>query len=194
MNPKTSSSKTISNSKVSIYQMAAAALMTALMCALGPLSIPIGPVPISLTNFVIYIAIYLLGTKSGTISYCLYLLIGMVGLPVFSAYSGALSKLAGPTGGYLIGFIPMAVICGIFIRNNRRKTLLPILGMVIGTITAYFFGTVWFIYQTKCNVWYALTTCVFPFLIGDAVKILLSSKIGPAIYNALNKAHLLENL
>ena len=102
MNPKTSSSKTISNSKVSIYQMAAAALMTALMCALGPLSIPIGPVPISLTNFVIYIAIYLLGTKSGTISYCLYLLIGMVGLPVFSGYSGGLSKLAGPTGGYLM--------------------------------------------------------------------------------------------
>lgn len=194
MNEKNNTSTTISTSKLTIQQMAAIALMTALMCVLGPLSIPIGPVPISFTNFVIYLAVYLLGTKSGTISYCVYLLLDMAGLPVFSGYSGGIAKLAGPTGGYLVGFIFMAVITGIFIKIKPGTILLPVFGMVLGTVVAYIFGTAWFILQAKCTLWYALTACVFPFLIGDAVKILLSSKIGPLIRNALNRAHLLEHL
>lgn len=186
-------SKTITTKhKLSIHQMAVIALMTALMCILGPMSIPIGAVPISLTNFVIYLTIYLLGTKLGTISYCIYLLIGMAGLPVFSGYSGGLGKLAGPTGGYLVGFIFMAILSGIFIQKYHGKTLFSILGMVLGTLVAYFFGTVWFILEAKCTILYALTVCVFPFLIGDAVKILVASKIGPLIRNTLSKAHLLE--
>ncbi len=121
MNVSNNQSKTISNTKLSVYQMAAAALMTAVLCVLGPLSIPIGPVPISLTNFVIYITLYLLGTKLGTLSYCIYLLLGTAGLPIFSGYSGGLAKLAGPTGGYLVGFIAMAVIAGIFIQKITEK-------------------------------------------------------------------------
>ena len=73
---------------LSIRQMAIIALMTALTCILAPMSVPIGAVPISLTNFVVYLAVYLLGAKLGTVSYCIYLLIGLCGLPVFSAYSG----------------------------------------------------------------------------------------------------------
>ena len=88
-------------------------LMTAITCILAPLSIPIGPVPISLTNFAIYLSLYLLDWKKGTISYILYLLLGLVGLPVFSGFTGGIGKLAGPTGGYIIGFIPMAIIAGI---------------------------------------------------------------------------------
>ena len=81
---------------LSIHQMAMIALMTALTCILGPLSIPIGAVPISFTNFVIFLTVYLLGAKLGAISYCIYLLLGLAGLPVFSAYSGGFAKLAGP--------------------------------------------------------------------------------------------------
>ena len=95
------------------YAMAVTALMTAVTCILAPLSIPIGPVPISLTNFAIYLSLYLLDWKKGTISYILYLLLGLVGLPVFSGFTGGIGKLAGPTGGYIIGFIPMAIIAGI---------------------------------------------------------------------------------
>ena len=92
------------------YAMAVTALMTAVTCILAPLSIPIGPVPISLTNFAIYLSLYLLDWKKGTVSYILYLLLGLVGLPVFSGFTGGIGKLAGPTGGYIIGFIPMAII------------------------------------------------------------------------------------
>ena len=95
------------NTKLSTKQLTTIGVMTAVTCILGPLAIPLSfsPVPISLTNLAIYISIYVLGTKSGTISYIVYLLLGLVGLPIFSNFTGGLAKLAGPTGGYLIGFI-----------------------------------------------------------------------------------------
>ena len=92
-------------SKTNVREMALIALMAAVTCILGPLSVPIGVVPISLTNFAIYLAIYVLGCRRGTISYIVYLLLGLVGLPVFSGFSSGVGKLFGPTGGYLIGFI-----------------------------------------------------------------------------------------
>ena len=108
----------IMKKKSTVYQLTTCALMAALMCILGPNSVPIGPVPVSLTNLVIYLAVYLLGTKGSTISYIVYLFLGMVGLPVFSGYEGGFGKLAGPTGGYLIGFILMAIVCGIFMEKS----------------------------------------------------------------------------
>lgn len=192
MNSSTHPSKSVSQSKLTIRQMAVIAFMSALTCILGPMSIPIGAVPVSFTNFVIYLAVYLLGTKAGSISYCIYLLIGLAGFPVFSGYSGGLSKLAGPTGGYLIGFIFMALISGFFIRKSNGTVWISILGMAVGTLIAYLFGTVWFMIQASCTLWYALTVCVFPFLAGDAIKIIAASKIGPLLRNALNKARLLE--
>lgn len=88
-------------------QMTLIGLMSALMCVAGPLSVPLPftPIPISLTNLVIYLTAFVLGCKSGTVSYVIYLLLGTAGLPVFSGFTGGLSKLAGPTGGYLIGFV-----------------------------------------------------------------------------------------
>ena len=85
----------------SVKTMTMCAIMAALMCILGPMSIPIGAVPISFTNLVIYLTVYLLGAKKGCISYLIYMLLGVVGLPVFSGYTGGIAKLAGPTGGYL---------------------------------------------------------------------------------------------
>ena len=78
---------TKTNSKFTIQQIAMIAVMTAVTCVLAPLSIPIGPVPISLTNLVIYFSLFILGTKKGTISYLIYLLIGLVGIPVFSSFT-----------------------------------------------------------------------------------------------------------
>lgn len=89
-------------------------LMTAITCILAPLSIPLpfSPVPISLTNLVIFISVFILGMKDATISFLIYLLLGSVGLPVFASFHAGLSVLAGPTGGYLIGFIFLALIQG----------------------------------------------------------------------------------
>ena len=114
------------------YAITVTALMTAVTCILAPLSIPIGPVPISLTNLAIYISLYLLGWKRGTISYLIYLLIGLVGIPVFSGFTGGPAKLAGPTGGYIIGFIAMAIIAGLVI-DHFHQPWLQLIGMIVGT-------------------------------------------------------------
>ncbi len=134
---------TVSAPRTKTYEITMTALMAAVTCILAPLSIPIGPVPISFTNLAIYLSLYLLGWKKGTISYLIYLLLGLVGLPVFSGFTGGPAKLAGPTGGYIIGFIVMAVIAGLVI-DNCHKPLIQLVGMIAGTIVCYLFGTVWF--------------------------------------------------
>ncbi len=165
--------------------MAYIALFTAVTCILAPLSVPVGPVPISLTNLVIYFSAYILEWKRGTISYILYLLIGMVGLPVFSGFTGGVSKLAGPTGGYLIGFIFMALLCGGVADLCSGKRVPFVLAMVVGTITAYLFGTVWFCFSTGSTVMAALGVCVFPFIPGDMLKMAAAAAFGPMVKRQL---------
>ena len=128
---------------LTVQTMSLIGLMTALTCVLGPLAIPLpfSPVPISFTNLAVYLAVYVLGMKAGAVSYLVYLLLGMAGLPVFSGFTGGFGKLAGPTGGYLIGFIFMAVISGFFIDHFPGKKLFHAAGMVLGTGVCYLFGT-----------------------------------------------------
>ena len=104
--------------------------------------------------------------KAGAVSYLVYLLLGMAGLPVFSGFTGGFGKLAGPTGGYLIGFIFMAVISGFFID------------MVLGTGVCYLFGTSWLSHQLGVSFTAGLASGVIPYLPGDAAKILFALVIG----------------
>ena len=176
---------------ISVYQLTTCALMAALMCILGPMAIPIGPVPVSFTNLVIYLAVYLLGMRGGTVSYAVYLLLGAAGLPVFSGWQGGLGKLAGPTGGYLVGFVLMALLSGFALEKFRARPVPTMLGMAAGTLVAYLFGTVWFVLQMQCAVWHALTVCVLPFIPFDLAKIVIATGLGKAIRAALVKGHLL---
>lgn len=167
-------------------------LMTALTCVLGPLSVPLpfSPVPISLTNLAIYFTIYVVGTKKGTMSYLIYLLIGFIGVPVFSAFTSGPGKLFGATGGYLIGFIFMALISGIFIDKWPSKLYLHFIGMVLGTIVCYLFGTIWLSFQAGMSLKAAALAGVLPFIPGDIVKILLAVLTGPQIRRRLYAAGL----
>ncbi len=166
--------------QLSIREMTLISLMTAILCILGPIAIPFGAIPISLTNFVLFLLLYISGIKCTLISYCLYLFLGIAGLPVFSGFSGGIAKLAGPTGGYLVGFIFLILISGYFM-HFKKSVWLEISGMVIGMILAYLFGTIWFCIQMHTTIIYALTVCVSPFLIGDMFKIILAAKLGPII-------------
>ena len=169
------------------YAMVSTALMAAVTCILAPFSVPIGPVPISLTNLAIYISLYLLDWKRGTISYLIYLLLGFAGLPVFSGFTGGVAKLAGPTGGYIIGFIPMAILAGIIIDRFHQRWL-QLLGMIVGTAICYAFGTAWFCAQAGYTVSAALAVCVFPFIPADLIKMLIAMTIGPEIRQRMGSA------
>ena len=179
---------TISRSKT--YEITITALMTAVTCILAPMSIPIGPVPISFTNLAIYLSLYLLGWKKGTISYLIYLLIGLVGIPVFSIFTSGPGKLFGPTGGYLIGFIPLALIAGFFIDHFRNKKALCFLGMILGTAVCYALGTAWLAVQAHMGFQAALMAGVIPFLPGDFIKMILALLIAPQIRKQLDAAGL----
>lgn len=178
--------------KFSITQIAVIGVMTAVICILAPFSLPIGPVPISFTNLAIYIALYVLGMKRGTISYLIYLLIGLVGVPVFSGFTGGPQKLFGPTGGYLIGFIPMAVIAGIVIDKCMKKWYFCLLAMIAGTWVCYLFGTAWLAFQANMTFKAALAAGVIPFIIEDLIKMVLALLIGPQIHKQLVKAQLVD--
>lgn len=177
--------------KMTTYQLCITALFSALMCILGPMAVPIGPVPISLTNLVVMLAVFVIGKWKGTVSTVIYILLGAVGLPVFSGYAGGIGKLTGPTGGYIIGFIPLAIICGVFVEKWANNKLLLVVGMIVGTVVLYALGTVWFVLQMQCEVMYALSVCVFPFLIGDAIKIAISLILGSELRKRLTKLGLI---
>ena len=178
------------NRKLSIKQLTVIGVMTAVTCILGPLSLPIGIVPISFTNLAIYFSVYLLGGKRGTLSYIVYLFIGLVGLPVFSGFSGGFPKVFGPTGGYLIGFIFMAFISGIFIDKFPSKIYMCFLGMLLGTIVTYIFGTAWLAFQANLTFNKALSLGVLPFIPGDIAKMVLAALIAPQIKKRLQGAGL----
>ena len=96
-----------------VKDMTLTAVMAALVCIAGPLTVPAGPIPLSLATFAVYLAGAVLGKKRGTLSVALYLLIGIIGVPVFSGFSGGFQKLAGVTGGYLAGYLPCAFLSGL---------------------------------------------------------------------------------
>lgn len=162
-------------------------LMTAAMCILGPLSIaiPFSPVPISFTNLVIYFTVILLGYKKSTISTLVYLLMGLIGIPVFSGFTAGPGKLLGPTGGYLIGFIFIALIAGYFVDKFNGKISMQILGLFLGTLATYVLGTLWLAYQANLTFKAALFAGVIPYILGDGIKIGIAIALGNPIRERL---------
>ena len=182
---------TVSNSDTkSIFStgsMTVTALMTAAICVIGPLSIPLaGGVPISLQDFIIGLAAVLLGMKRGTMATFLYLLLGLAGLPVFSGFTGGIGKLAGPTGGYLVGFLLLALIVG-KASDMTDSWLMIALALVLGQLADMAIGTVWLMLMAHMDLKTALFAGVIPFLPGNAVKTVAVVLIGRTVKPLLGK-------
>ena len=178
--------------KLTTYQMAVTAVMAAVLCVLGPLTVPIGAVPISLANFVICLTAWLLGPKFGTLSVAIYLVLGLVGIPVFSGYGAGLAKVAGPTGGYLVGYLLLAFIGGLFIEKSKGQPVVSAVGLILGDAACYVLGTAWFVFQMKCELGHALAVCVYPFLLLDLAKIVVSCVVGALLRKRLAQAGVLK--
>lgn len=178
---------------LTLRQIALAGLMTAIFCLLAPwaLHIPVSPVPISLGFLALYFIVSVLGMKLGTLSVLAYLLLGLAGLPVFTGFTGGPGKLLGPTGGYLIGYLFMAPICGYFLDRWEKVLWMEILGMALGSAVCYLFGTIWLAYQASCSFAEALAMAVLPYLPFDAVKLAAALFLGKQLRARLRKAGLL---
>ncbi len=170
------------------------AIFAAILCISAYISIPI-PVPgaphITLLNFVILLIALLFPLQQSFFIILVWMLLGVVGLPVFSGYTGGIAKLAGPTGGYLVGFILLALISGIVLEKTNRNIVWSFVGMVAGTAIAYLFGTVWFVIQAQCTVGYALSVCVMPFIPFDLFKMVIAIALGKVVFIALKRSSLL---
>jgi len=180
----------MNNKKFNVKLMVETALCAALICVLSPFSIPLpfSPVPISLSILAIYICLYALGLKWGTVSVLLYILLGLVGIPVFANFTAGPGKLFGPTGGYIIGYIFLALIVGFFIDKFEKKIYMHILGMLLGVAVCYAFGTAWFLkVMTEYTLAAAMTACVIPFIPADIAKIVIAAIFGPMIRKAVKK-------
>lgn len=177
-NSKKTSSRT--GSHKSILDIVYIALFAAIISICSLVSIPIGSIPVTLQILGVCLAAGFLGLAKGTVSVVIYILLGLIGIPVFAGGTSGFAKLASPTGGYIIGFIFTALIIGLAIKFFGRKLLVLVIAMIIGILVCYAFGTAWFIIlynnsEKSMDLAKALSLCVLPYLPFDAVKIAISA-------------------
>lgn len=148
-----------------IYTAIGAALIT--VCSL--ITVP-GTIPWTMQTYGVFTAAGLLGAKRGVLAVSVYILLGIIGLPVFS-YKAGIGVLVGPTGGYIIGFLFSALVIGLLSKGKLYKL---ILGEILGLLVCYAFGSAWFMIYSGKTAAEVFAAAVMPFLGFDAIKIALS--------------------
>lgn len=163
----------MTNSNVKMQVMAA--LFAAACAVLSQITIPIQPVPISLGSLGVLMAGGFLGRRYGFLSLVIYLLLGAAGVPVFSMLRGGLHVFAGPAGGFIVGYAPMAFAVGWLTEKLGYTFPRLVIAIFLGNLVCYMFGIPWFMYLTRTELWATLVLCVFPFIPGDLAKIIFSA-------------------
>lgn len=164
-----------------------AALMAALIAAGAFLSIPIGPVPIVLQNFFVLLAGLLLGPRWGTAAVGVYLLAGACGLPIFAGGLGGLGRIFGPTGGYLVGYLPATAVVGIVSRAFGKRTAGDLTALIAGSLIVYTCGVPWLKLMTGLTWAKSLAAGMLPFLVGDALKVAAAVAVARSLRPVLEK-------
>ena len=164
--------------KFRTVELAYIALGTALIAVCAWITVPF-TVPFTMQLFAVYLVLMLLGGRDGTIAIAVYLLLGAVGVPVFSGFRGGFGVLIGMTGGYLFGMLLIGIVYWIMIKLWKRTIWTELIAFVVGLLLCYAFGTVWFAAVNGEKGFFAsLLVCVVPFLLPDAAKIALAILLG----------------
>ncbi len=144
--------------------------------------IPIGPIPIVLQNMFVLLAGIILGPVWGLTCVAIYLLIGFAGLPVFAGGTSGIGKLFGPTGGYLLGYLPAVFVTAGISKGLGKKMSSDIIAMVIGALIVYAIGVPWLKMVTSWSFEKALAAGMNPiFLIADTIKIIAAAFIAKTL-------------
>ncbi|TVQ98135.1 MAG: biotin transporter BioY, partial [Spirochaetaceae bacterium] len=153
--------------------------------------LPVTPVPVALQSLFVFLAALILGPKAGTLAVALFLAMGAIGLPVFAGGRGGPAHFFGPTGGYLLGYLPAAAVCGIISQWGRRfvstrtRALIDAAAATIGTAVLYASGVTVLARVTGMTAAAAIAAGAAPFLIGDAVKIAVAAAVAPRVRERL---------
>ncbi len=166
--------------------MARVALMAALTAVMAQITVPIPPVPFTMQVLAVVLSGLLLGPRYGALAQLVYLLLGAVGLPVFAGFKGGLGILVGPTGGYLVSYPFAAAVAGLaaatVVRAVRSRAVAT--GTVFGLLALlviYALGAVWLAVQAGLSPGAALAAGVLPFIVFDAIKVVLAAVLAAAV-------------
>ena len=163
----------------STRNMVRAALFAGVVAVCAWLAVPVSDIGFTMQTFGIFLALGLLGGKWGTVSIGIYLLMGLVGLPVFSGFRGGPGVLLGVTGGYLWGFLASGLIYWALERFGKFPA------MVGGLLACYACGTLWFLQYSGGGLTFVLLRCVVPYLIPDGVKLCLAWSLSRRLHRHL---------
>lgn len=190
---KERSAKLSAKRSAMIRKMTSAAMFAALLCISAPWSVPIGAIPVSLATFAVYLTGLTLG-RSGVMSAACYLLLGAVGLPVFSGFSGGVGVFAGPTGGFLAGYLPGVLVCGILcdiIAGRSASQTVRLIGYLFSAAASagiiYSCGILWYVHITGQSLTVAAAVCVLPFVLPEIIKILAAAVLAPILRDRIAK-------
>ena len=181
----------MTNQQLKLRMMIVTALFAAIIGVMAQITIPLPLVPITGQTLAIGLAATILGSRYGTLSVLLYLIIGSVGVPVFAEFSGGVSKLIGPTGGYLVGFLPTAFLIGWFMEKTAYNFKNAMIANSIGTLVTLALGTTWLKVAAELSWSAAFAGGFTPFIIVGLIKAALASWIGVLVRNRLISARLL---
>ena len=149
------------------------AMVAACMCILSPITLPMGAIPITLSVLALFLAASLAPTKVVMTATAVYLALGAVGLPVFSAFTGGVFAFLSPSGGFLWGYLPVAFVVSVFAQKGRGRLWIVAVGLAAGLVLLYAFGLFGFCVLTGADVWEGFLLAVLPFLLPDALKLCL---------------------
>lgn len=163
------------------------AICVALMAVCSWINIPVA-IPFTMQTFAVFLTVALLGTGRALAAIGAYILLGASGVPVFAGFSSGVGAILGPTGGFLLGFLPAAAVSGVIMKPGGR--LRRTLGMYAGLITCYAVGTVWFMAAYArasggVGLGAALGMCVLPFVLPDLAKITLAAIVTERLNRAV---------
>ncbi|MDF1509837.1 biotin transporter BioY [Robertmurraya sp. DFI.2.37] len=181
----------MSKEQIKLRSMILTALFAAIIGIMAQLTIPLPLVPITGQTLAIGLAATILGSKYGTLSVLLYLVIGSAGVPVFAEFSAGVSKLIGPTGGFLVGFLPATFIMGIYLEKFGFTFKHALIANIMGMFITLFFGTMWLKISADLSWVAAFASGFTPFLLVGIIKAGLASWIGILIRKRLIQAKLL---
>lgn len=174
-----------------LRMMIITALFAAIISVLAQVTIPLKPVPITGQTFAIGLAATILGARYGSLSVIIYILLGAIGLPVFAEMKGGISILFGPTGGFLVGFIPSAFVIGYYLEKTSYSYINAMIANTIGMFITLFIGTAWLKVVTGITWKAAFLGGFTPFIIVGLIKAVAASWIGILVYKRLVSAKLI---
>ena len=167
-------------SRLATRDLAVAALFTAVLAASAFITIPVGAVPFTLQIYVVLLAGMVLGPRLGALSVVAYLVVGLIA-PVYSGAASGLGALLGPTGGYLLGFVPGVIVAGLAAGARKRSVARLTAAGLAGLLPIYLLGTAWLAQQQSLTLWAAAAAGVAPFVWIDALKALAGALTAKAL-------------